>query len=46
MSRNPPETDPAIQMLPVPQLVNVGDEVLAKFTDDGWYYRGESGTKS
>jgi len=40
ISRLPPEEDPAVEIGHVPKSVEVGDEVLARWSDEGWYYRG------
>ena len=40
-ARLPPDQDPAVETRPVPKKVEVGEEVLARWSDDGWYYRGE-----
>jgi len=40
LARLPPEEDPAVEIGHVPKSVEVGDEVLARWSDEGWYYRG------
>lgn len=40
-ARKPPEEDPAVTAQDIPQPINEGEEVLARWSDDGWYYRGE-----
>ena len=37
----PLEEDPAVENRPVPTRLRSGEEVLARWSDDGWYYRGK-----
>ena len=39
-ARLPPDEDPAVESGRVPRAVEVGEEVLARWSDEGWYYRG------
>lgn len=32
--------DPAVETREVPKQIKEGDEVLARWADEGWYYRG------
>jgi len=38
-ARNPLDMEPSVETKPLPSVVNVNEEVLSRFTDDGWYYR-------
>lgn len=40
ISRLPPDEDPAVETGRVRRPVQVGEEVLARWSDEGWYYRG------
>ena len=40
VARKPPEEDPAVVAQDLPSPISVGEEVLARWSDDGWYYRG------
>lgn len=40
IARNPLEMDPSVATRKVLGMVKLNDEVLARFKDDGWYYRG------
>ncbi|KAK3738170.1 hypothetical protein QZH41_019678, partial [Actinostola sp. cb2023] len=40
ISRLPLDVDPAIETRHVPKQITEGDEVLARWADEGWYYRG------
>ncbi|XP_046854173.1 von Willebrand factor A domain-containing protein 3B-like isoform X2 [Xenia sp. Carnegie-2017] len=40
ISRAPLEKDPAVAKRRVPLTLQKGEEVLARWSDDGWYYRG------
>lgn len=40
LSRNPPDEDPAVVVQKIPAVLKVNQEILARFKDDGWYYRG------
>ncbi|CAB4013416.1 Hypothetical predicted protein, partial [Paramuricea clavata] len=40
ISRAPLDKDPAVENRPVPAPLRNGEEVLAQWSDDGWYYRG------
>ena len=40
VARLPPEQDPAVELGRVPGPIEVGEEVLARWSDEGWYYRG------
>lgn len=39
-ARLPPDEDPAVESGRVMKPVEVGEEVLARWSDEGWYYRG------
>ena len=39
-ARVPLDEDPAVDKRPVPTRLQCGEEVLARWPDDGWYYRG------
>ena len=40
-ARKPPEEDPAVVAQDLPRPISEGEEVLARWSDDGWYYRGK-----
>jgi len=40
LSRQPSEVDPAVVVQDLPRPISEGEEVLARWSDDGWYYRG------
>ncbi|XP_028400268.1 von Willebrand factor A domain-containing protein 3B-like [Dendronephthya gigantea] len=40
ISRAPLDEDPAVENRPVPAPLQNGEEVLARWSDDGWYYTG------
>ncbi len=40
IARKPPEEDPAVIAQDLPRPIKEGEEVLARWSDDGWYYRG------
>lgn len=40
IARNPPDEDPAVVVQKIPAVLKVNQEILARFKDDGWYYRG------
>lgn len=40
VSRSPLLSDPAVESKRLPSVVQVNEEVLSRFMDDGWYYRG------
>lgn len=42
IARNPLELDPSVATRQVLGPVKLNDEVLARFKDDGWYYRGKT----
>ena len=39
-ARQPSEVDPAVVAQDLPRPIAEGEEVLARWSDDGWYYRG------
>ena len=39
-ARQPSEVDPAVVVQDLPRPISEGEEVLARWSDDGWYYRG------
>lgn len=41
-ARLPPDEDPAVESGRVMRPVEVGEEVLARWSDEGWYYRGNT----
>ena len=41
-ARLPPDEDPAVESGRVMRSVEVGEEVLARWSDEGWYYRGNT----
>ena len=42
LARLPPDEDPAVETGRVRRPVQVGEEVLARWSDEGWYYRGNT----
>jgi hypothetical protein len=40
LARAPLDKDPAVENRPVPAPLRNGEEVLAQWSDDRWYYRG------
>eukprot|EP00794_Sanderia_malayensis_P007171 gene7171-7977_t len=40
LSRKSPAIDPAVTAQDLPRPLKAGEEVLARWSDDGWYYRG------
>lgn len=44
-ARLPPDEDPAVESGCVPKTLEVGEEVLARWSDEGWYYRGNQNTQ-
>ena len=40
LARLPPDEDPAVESGRVMRPIQVGEEVLARWSDEGWYYRG------
>ena len=41
LARQPSEADPAVTAQDLPRPIKEGEEVLARWSDDGWYYRGK-----
>ena len=44
IARAPLDEDPAVENRPAPASLHNGEEVLARWSDDGWYYRGKRKT--
>lgn len=40
ISRLPPDQDPAVELGSISGPLESGEEVLARWSDEGWYYRG------
>ena len=40
LARLPPDQDPAVELGSISGALEIGEEVLARWSDEGWYYRG------